>query len=118
MRKKEVNLDGQSYTISPLSLSQVTTFLEKQRDALAIKDGKKVGDADPKKLEAVWREFLCFGLNNAGKDANDFIVWTTERILDELDLKFFELLRDELLDFSGLSPAEQGTSPGEAKAAS
>jgi len=117
MRKKEITLDDQTYIISPLSLFQVKEFLEQQRAALGMdKKGEKISDADPQKLEIVWRSFLCAGLNNAGIGVSGFVPWTGERILDELDIIFFERLRDELLEFTGLSPKK--VSPGEAKAAS
>jgi hypothetical protein len=118
MRKKEISLDGQTYTISPLSLSQVKDFLEDQRMALGKdKKGNKIDDADPQKLENVWRRFICTGLNNAGKGAEGFVPWTSERVLEELDIKFFDLLRDEILELSSLR-SDVKAAPGEGQAAS
>ena len=116
MRKREVKMDDQAYTISPLSLSQVKEFLVSQKDALG--QGKANGEPDAQKLEILWRKFLCAGLNNAGRGDSDFVEWTEQRILDELDLKFFSYLRDQLLEFSGLENEKESASPGEAKAAS
>ena len=118
MQKKELTLHGQTYTFSPLSLLQVKTFLESQRAALGFnKKGDKVDEANREELEKGWRDFLCMGLNNAGKGVEEFVPWTPDRILDEFDMIFFDRLRDELLEFSGLK--NDGTvAPGEAAAAS
>jgi hypothetical protein len=118
MQKKELTLNGQTYTFSPLSLSQVKTFLVAQQAALGFnKKGDKVDEANREELEKGWRDFLCMGLNNAGKGVEGFVPWTPDRILDEFDMIFFDRLRDELLDFSGLKN-EGNASPGEAHAAS
>lgn len=119
MRKKEVKIDDVAYTISPLSLSQVTKFLQSHRAALGIdKKGEKIGESNPEALEIVWREFICMGLNNAGKDVEGFVLWTPQRIDDELDTKIFETMRADLLEFSSLKPEKENTAPGEATAAS
>lgn len=101
-------LDGQAYTISPLSMSQVKQFAADQ-----------TAETDVQGLQIFWRKFLCIGLNNAGRGQDGFIQWTEERIAEEFDLDFFNKLREELLAFSGLRLEKKDSNlPGEVKAAS
>jgi hypothetical protein len=87
-RTKKVELDGASFTIAPLTVSQVEDFVQSQRDLLTKNDAPGMRDT--------WRDLICMGLNNAGAE------YTKAALDDTLDLVLFNLLRDEILKFSGL----------------
>lgn len=87
-RTKKVELDGASFTIAPLTVSQVEDFVEGQRELLDKNDTKGMRES--------WRELICMGLNNAGAE------YTAAAIDDTLDMVLFSLLRDEILKFSGI----------------
>src|SRR5579871_2297801 len=88
-RTKAIVMDGASFTIAPLTVSQVEEFISRQRALLAKKDAVGMRDT--------WRDLICMGLNNAGGE------WKKEELDTTLDIPLFNFLRDEILKFSGLA---------------
>lgn len=114
-RTKVVEFDGATFTIGALSIRQAEQFIAKQREALGHDehDAPKPGvQASPEKLAANWREFICTGLNNAQQNAADS--WTPEKLADAIDLISLNRLRNELLEFSGLTSSPAGEAPATA----
>jgi hypothetical protein len=127
MRKKIVELDGERMEIAPLTFSQMEDHLTRME---LITGGNAVlSAADLKKpqllekLKTNSRVFVAIGLNNAHVSGwsgdqpvygNGFVPWTPERVHREIDMPLFNLLRDEIMSFSGLKLVTEG----EAEAAS
>lgn len=111
-RTKIIELDGAKFVIAPLTLAQVEAFLEKQRKALEAENRDELRD--------IWRDVICAGLNNAERsiDPTVFNRWTPEVLINEIDLVTFQLLREEMLTFSGLKsePEEKKTESAAAAA--
>lgn len=115
MRKKTITLDGQSWTIAPLTMREVNEWLEKQREALDMPESA----ARDRRLKELWEEFLAMGLNNVhrledGKfpEPMPTPLVKADEIPHRLDLHSFEVLREEMAAFSGLvrpkTPAAAG----------
>ena len=120
-RVKQIGIDNVTYEIGALSVGQTTAFLKEQRSALGLDEkNHKVGEPSTEALEQLWRNFLIVGLNNAlkARPGDTPPLWTSARVVDEIDLVAFAQLRSELLVFSGLESGEKRTAVGEVAAAS
>jgi hypothetical protein len=107
-RTKTIELDGAKFIIAALTLSQVEEFLADHRDALGLDDkgnARPGATPDEKKLKQLWRKFICVGLNNAAQNGEK--PREPKTLADELDLVSFEMLRNELLKFSGLKALDE-----------
>lgn len=101
MRKKVVELDGQTFTISPLNLQQCEEFIK-----------PAAAGVTPRQRTI---ELIITSLNNAAPPEP----WTEENLRPELDLIVVGWLQKEILSFSGLATADEtGRTPGESTAAS
>src|SRR5437899_6256311 len=93
MRRKIIEQDGETFTISPLTLAQLEEF-----GAPLSNEKREI------KIRAF--DLVCHGLNNAL--ANGAPRWDHDRIRQELDLIMFKRLQDEILEFSGLPVPKSG----------
>jgi hypothetical protein len=120
MRTKTVELDGAKWTIAPLTMREIETWTEKQKEAFQIPEGA----ARERQVIQLWREFLCYGLNNVHR--LEWGKWPEpkpqmiepDEIPDIFDLHAFEVLRDELLVFSRLKTVDASKNPAPAESAS
>lgn len=116
-RRKEVEMDGAKFTISPLTLSQVEQLVQAKDQVVeaigapaTLTDGEQARSLRSRMYELV----VCNGLNNAlPKDAPESDRWTVQRVEDELDMVLVEFLQKQILGFSKLE-APEGAQPGQA----
>ena len=113
MKTKEIEIDGEKYLIAPLNVGQVRKHV--------------ISDAKEANAEESWirgYDVICCGLNNArpshGNGARDSrqvesLLWTHERIDNELPWAAYHRLQTEILELSGFSKVE-GRPTGEAPA--
>lgn len=106
MKTKEVEIDGQKFTISPLCIEQVD----------AISEAQVNGSADSLKQRS--RQTVCDALNNPTRPddpATEFNPpYSIARIVRQLDLSTFHALHNAILEYSGLvaKPGESAAAPG------
>ncbi|SRR6266481_1547490 len=100
-RKKTVEMDGVSISIAPLTCGQADSFLDEQQlivaDLSGTKDDQEI-KKQAKRLEKLWYQFICDGLNNANPDAK----FSVERLKAEFDKPFIQLLLETIKEMSGL----------------
>jgi hypothetical protein len=116
MRKKVLEYDGQKYTISPLTLSQVDEFIA-AIPASAEATPEAISKRN-KELQTRAHQVVAWGLDNALEKSaklEESERWTPARVYDEIDLQTFTELQTEILVFSGLGRKQ--LEEGEAKAA-
>jgi hypothetical protein len=89
MRKKTVTFDDTPFTISPLNLDQVESFIN---ETVLL---------SPNQQEQPL-EIIRTALNNAEPEKP----WTIELLRKELDLPAMQFLFREILQYSGLSTAQ------------
>jgi len=108
-RRKQVEMDGARFTISPLTLEQV---------------GVLGDDGEVRPVPKSVYETVVDGLNNgqlaiaedlcgAGLTA---VPWTVQRVKSEMDLLLWKFLHAEILDFSGLKIEAKSAGETEAPA--
>lgn len=118
MRKKTITLDGESVVIGALTSVEVTDWLTRQKETLAMDEGEERTE----KMIALWKEFFVTSINNGVRNRDltfpaEYKQLTVEDVDKLFDLTYFEFVRDESLAFNRLSG--DGKSPmGEASAAS
>jgi hypothetical protein len=112
LRTKKFEMDGASYTITPLTLAQTEAW----KNAPAV-------DLEDKTIKARFlphfRDVICPSLNNVlPKDANGD-AWTPERCYQEMDQIVAMKLFSAILEFSGYKINTGDESPqGETQAPS
>jgi hypothetical protein len=91
VRTKKVTRDGAEFIIAPLNLDQIEQYVKLED----LANRKNVGFT--KAFEVV-----CYGLNNAlPEDTPEEQKWTPAKVKKNVDLVMFELLQQEIIDFSG-----------------
>lgn len=104
-RKKVVELEGGSYTISPLSLSEVEAYTE------AIPDESMTLQEKSSFLANAALMVVVNGLNGALEESTP--PWDIKKVKDEFDMDTFQQISKAIFDYSGLRQAGE---PGEAQA--
>lgn len=99
-RKKTMVYDGLELVIAPITLNYLKAFSEKTIS---------------------WYEVLCWSMNRASGKQD----WTVDRIREEFDAALAQKLKEDILEFSGLTAvfaedtkAPPGEPPGEKPAVS
>lgn len=91
VRTKKVSKDGAEFTIAPLNLDQIESYVKLED----LANRKSIGFTKA-------YEVVCYGLNNAlPEDTPEEQKWTPAKIKAKIDLVMFELLQQEIIDFSG-----------------
>ncbi len=115
VRTKWIEMDGAKFAIAPLTMRQVTEFLNRQRDT--ARDSKLSDDGKMEELAKNTRQMVANSLNNAAGENG----YTEQDVFDQIDTLAFVKLKDEVLKFSGIElapPTKEEKEVGEAAAAS
>lgn len=94
MRTKEIDIEGQKFTIAPLTIAQVEE----------LTDGVQPGPDDAKAWKARALQTVCDGLANASPDAPQ----TPDGLRNSMDLLTYNALHSAILEFSGLKTVAMG----------
>lgn len=113
MKTKTVDIEGQKFTIAPMTVAQVERYLEETESP----DDKEKG----KQFKLRTYDLICCGLNNARPNVVQHgtpvdAEWTHERVRNELDWTTYMTLQREILDYSGLKIVSRESGAGEAQA--
>ena len=104
MKIKQIEIDGETFSIAALNVAQVEDYLE------------EIPETDEKKKQQAYKcrayNVVCCGLNNARP--SDAAAWTKDRVRTELSWPAYMRLQKEVLELSGmviLSRTEAGEAP-------
>lgn len=104
-RTKTINLEGEQFTIAPLTIDQVEEYLG---------SSTKLGDnADGNAWRDITLTVIMNSLNNAAKDGPQL---TLPDLKKRMDLLMVNDLHSAVLEISGLRAAGQGAAAGESQA--
>ncbi len=102
-RTKTVNIEGEQFTIAPLTIDQVEAYL-----------GNTPGDgADANAWRDITLNVILNSLNNAAGDGTQL---TLADLKKRMDLLMVNDLHSAVLEISGLRAAGQGADVGESQA--
>lgn len=113
MRRRIIEMDGESITISPITVDQADEYTERLQALSDERAGKKAEDLPRPlldKYKRLSRWLVVTGINNALNGSGE--QWKEEDIGKRLDLALLERLRDEILLMSKLTVERETDNKG------
>lgn len=117
-RKKDIELNGASFTIAPLTLAQAEAW------KLSVDESKKQREENPEQertnediYKQQFKDVICPSLNNAlPLNTPDDQKWTPDKCWLEFDMVLNSWLFSEILEFSGYKTKAPDGTPAKGEA--